>query len=196
MPSKQLSHTNRRGEKYFLCRKLTKKGNPRYYFAKSPSGEPVYTIPDGYEIRESVNGLVTLGKQRELYLRESEIQAVEDELSRKPTPEKYGLAVKPKLIEVHQAPSGGPELLAKLFPFAHPAKVREAYLNSLSYSPVMQFLLVDEETRAFRAQRMGYRAKLSGWLWIDKADSIQNLCRRLIPLLGTDELFEIDIEFC
>lgn len=148
MSSKQLSHTNRRGEKYFLCRKLTKRGNSRYYFAKSSSDEPVYAIPDGYEIRESVNGLVTLGKQRELYLRDSEIQAVEDELSKKPAPERYRLAVKPKLIEVHQAPS-------------------EAYLNFLSYSPVMQFLLVDEETRAFRAQRMGYRAKLSAKSNID-----------------------------
>jgi len=196
MTSKQITHTNRCGTKYFLCRKPTKKGNSRYYFAKAPSGEPVFAIPDGYEVRESVNGLVTLGKKRELYLREAEIRAIEDELSRKPNPERYRLAVKPKIIEVHQAPSDGPEKLAKLFPFAHPAKVREAYLSSLSYSPVMQFLLADEETRTFRAQRMGYRAKLSGWLWIDKEDSIQKLSRRLIPLLGTEKLFEIDIEFC
>lgn len=193
MTPKQYTYENRRGTTLFLCRKPTKKGNSRYYFAKTPSGAPVYTVPEGYEVRESVNGIVTLGKQRELHLLEEEIQAVRDAISRKPDSERYRLAIKPKLIEVHQAPRGGGESFAKIFPFADPAKVREAFLSSVSYSPVMRFLLVEEESRTFRVQRMGYRARLSGWLDIGRASSIQNLSQRLIPLLGTDELFEVDI---
>ena len=193
MSSKQYTYMNVRGETYFLCRKPTKKGNSRYYFAKAPSGDPVPAIPEGYEVRESVNGLVTLGKQRNIYLWKEEIQAVEDAISRKPEPELYRLAVKPKLIEVHQAPRGGGKSFSKLFPFAAPEKVREAYLSSVSYSPVLQFLLVEEESRIFRAQRMGYRARMSGWLDIGRADSILNLSKRLIPLLGTDGLFDFEL---
>lgn len=195
MEPHQITYKNRRGTLYFLCRKLTKKGKSRYVFTKSPSGEKVCTIPDGYEIRESVNGIVSLGKLQNIHLLKEEIQVLEDAISRKPDSEQYRLVIKPNFIEVHQASFEREEVFGGLFPLADPKKIQEVYLSAVSYSPVMKFNLVDKTTRMFRAQRMGYRASLDGWLWLDPRDSIENLSKRLIPLLGTNKLFEIDIDF-
>ena len=55
-----VTYTNRKGYTYYLCRGTTKTGKPRYYFAREPKGDPVEQIPEGYEIRESVNGILVL----------------------------------------------------------------------------------------------------------------------------------------
>ncbi|MGM0375120.1 MAG: hypothetical protein ACQEQQ_11960 [Chloroflexota bacterium] len=60
-----VTYTNRKGSTYTLYRTETKTGKDRYYFAKSSSkGEPCETIPGGFGIRESPNGLVSLAKIR------------------------------------------------------------------------------------------------------------------------------------
>ena len=60
-----ITHTNRKGVTFCLGRSVTKTGKPRYFFAREPAkGEPVEAIPEGYEIVESVNGVVSLAKVR------------------------------------------------------------------------------------------------------------------------------------
>lgn len=59
-----VTYTNRKGFAYFLCKGTTKTGKPRFFFARQPKGEAVDAIPTGYEIEESVNGIVSLVKIR------------------------------------------------------------------------------------------------------------------------------------
>ncbi len=59
-----VTYTNRKGRKYYLHRGVTKTGKPRYYFSRKEKGELVDEIPTGYEINESVNGIVSLAKLR------------------------------------------------------------------------------------------------------------------------------------
>lgn len=191
MTHHQVTYTNRRGTTQFLCRRPTKKGNYRYYFAKRPTGEPVYTIPEGYEIRENVNGIVSLAKPHKIHLLPEEIQAVERALAKKDNPERYRLSFEPRVIVVHEAPFQGRDL-SESFPFLDPRRVQKAYERCVSFSPVLRFRLLEETARLFRAERMGYRAGLEGWLWLAQDDSLENLADRLVPLLGSDALFEID----
>jgi len=72
-----VTHTNRKGTTYYLCRSVTKTGKPRYYFAREPKGEPVEQIPEGFKIGESVNSLVFLAKDRPEQILPGEVAAVE-----------------------------------------------------------------------------------------------------------------------
>jgi hypothetical protein len=59
-----VTYASRKGLTYYLCRGLTKTGKPRYCFAREIKDEPVAEIPPGYTISESVNGVVSLAKDR------------------------------------------------------------------------------------------------------------------------------------
>ena len=50
------TYTNRKGKTYILCQGTTKTGKPRYYFSPNPKDPVLDAIPEGYEIRENVNG--------------------------------------------------------------------------------------------------------------------------------------------
>ena len=95
-----VTYTNRKGYTYYLCRGVTKTGKPRYYFARELKGEPVEEIPEGYEISESVNGIVSLVKARPAQIRPEEIEAVRAAVERHPKPHNYRVNVKPDRIEV------------------------------------------------------------------------------------------------
>jgi heptaprenylglyceryl phosphate synthase len=74
----RITHTNRKGVTFYLGRGVTKTGKPRYFFAREPAkGEPVEAIPEGYEIVESINGVVSLAKARPALIRPEELALVE-----------------------------------------------------------------------------------------------------------------------
>ncbi|MGD1994014.1 MAG: hypothetical protein PVI59_12545, partial [Anaerolineae bacterium] len=70
--------TNRKGVTYTLCRGTTKTGKPRYAFVRDPAGRHVVEeVLRGWEISESVNGIVSLVKKRPAQILPEEIAAVE-----------------------------------------------------------------------------------------------------------------------
>src|SRR6266566_7462405 len=81
-----VSYTNRKGLTYMLYRGQTRKGKPRYYFGRpgQGQGEPVSEIPPGYTISESVNGVVSLVKDRPTLILPEEVAAVETAVQRHP----------------------------------------------------------------------------------------------------------------
>ena len=60
----RVAYTNRKGTRYYLCQGRTKTGKIRYYFAREPCEDAVTAIPAGYVVEESVNGIVSLSKDR------------------------------------------------------------------------------------------------------------------------------------
>jgi hypothetical protein len=69
-----VTYTNRKGVTYTLCRGATSTGKPRYYFAREPKGEVVEEIPEGFKISESVNGTVSLARDRPAQVRPIDVQ--------------------------------------------------------------------------------------------------------------------------
>src|SRR5580704_2718498 len=55
-----ISHTNRKGDVYYLHPGKSKTGKPTYRFSKKAGGDLVESIPEGYEIYEKPNGQVYL----------------------------------------------------------------------------------------------------------------------------------------
>jgi len=94
-----VTYTNRKGVTYILCKRTTAAGKLRYVFARAPraphgSQEPladrgdlrgtVYTIPDGFSVRESVNGVVSLVRDAAVAFSAAEVGVVEAAVRRHP----------------------------------------------------------------------------------------------------------------
>ncbi len=97
-----VTYTNRKGITYYLCQGTTKTGKPRYYFARQPKGEFVAEIPAGFKISESVNGRVSLVKDRAMQLFPEEIAAVEAAVRRHPRARNYRVSVKHDCMEIYE----------------------------------------------------------------------------------------------
>ena len=193
-----VTYTNRKGRTYHLCQGTTKTGKPRYYFAREPREQPLDEIPGGYEIGESVNGIVSLVKKRPAQILPDEIAAVEAAVKRHPKSRSYRVSVRRDRIEIYElvGPDAG-DLIAAL-------GLQGLGLSGLAgriqadqeqygqFTPVMRFILADPETRSFRAQRWCYRGSIDDWInLMNVSGSLDQLARRLIPTLGTDDFFEL-----
>jgi hypothetical protein len=99
-----VSYTNRKGVTYTLYRGQTRTGKPRYYFARpgQSQGDPVTELPPGYTISESVNGVVSLAKDRPALIQPEEVAAVEAAVQQHPQARRYRVAVKGNRIEVYE----------------------------------------------------------------------------------------------
>jgi hypothetical protein len=191
-----ITYTNRKGVTYHLCAIKTKRGNTRYVFAREPKGEPLDAVPDGWEIRESVNGLVSLGKERAQVIRDDELAAVRAALARHPHSEDYRAAIKDDTVMIYER--SGPNadaLIEALSRFVPAERVRTAHAYTAqraNYEPVMRFRLRNEATRRFTAERMSYSGR-GGWrdLHLVSAAPIDELADRLVPKLGTDAFFNL-----
>src|SRR3990172_311968 len=150
-----VTYINRKGLTYHLCRGVTKTGKPRYYFAREPKDEPVEQIPEGYTIRESVNGVVSLVKNRPAQILPEEVAAVETVLVRHPKKRNYRVNVRPSRIEIYELAGPDPDhLLAGLgqagLLFSGAAdKIRATLDQHAQFTPILRFTLVDAEQRTF-----------------------------------------------
>ncbi len=192
-----VTYTNRKGITYYLCRGTTKTGKPRYYFAREVKDEPVEEIPTGYTISESVNGIVSLVKDRPSPLRPEEIAAIEAAVSRHPKGHNYRVGVKANRIEVYErvGPDAA-ELVAHLageglgFPGLL-ERLRADQERHEQFTPILRFILRDAEQRIFGSQRMCYLGSIDDWIDLYQSGPVEQLARKLIPTLGTDEFFEL-----
>jgi len=58
-------HVNRKGDTYYLHQGETKTGKPRYFFAKTVREGFLTEMPAGFEVSESVNGIVSVRRKRD-----------------------------------------------------------------------------------------------------------------------------------
>src|SRR5260370_9533360 len=102
-----VSYTNRKGLTYTLYRGQTRTGKPRYYFGRAgqSQGEPVTELPPGFTISESVNGVVSLVKDRPSPIQPEEVAAIEAVGQQHPDAPRYRAAAKHDRIEIYEQPA-------------------------------------------------------------------------------------------
>lgn len=193
-----VTYTNRKGTTYTLCRSTTKTGKPRYHFVLEPEGRDVVkAIPRGWEIRESVNGVVSLAKQRPRQIGQDEVASVRAALERHPKDNRYRVNAKSDQIVVYEQLGPDIEEILEMFgdlfgPDAHAMRqLQETMAERARYTPILRFLLVDGEKRIFAVERMSYLGEREDWLDIDRHGPIGPLAQELIPTLDTDDFFEL-----
>lgn len=212
--------TNRKGVTYILCKRTTAAGKLRYVFARAPhtpqgSQEPpadrglprdaVDTIPDGFTIRESVNGVVSLVRDVPPAFSAEEVAVLDAALRRHPKAVRYRVDVRGEHLVVYERLGPAADELASLLSGAglagasltHVRTRLEAQLaRSARYEPVLRFHLVDADTRRFGVERRYYGGATGmpgsdSWLLLGQAGSLSELARRVVPQLGTDAFFEL-----
>jgi hypothetical protein len=192
-----ITYTNRKGFTYFLNRGVTKTGKPRYYFAREQKDEPVEEIPAGYKIEESVNAVVSLVKARPQLVRPEESTSVEAALKKHPKAKNYRLTIKNDQIMIYESVGGDMDSLRIILGQVglNIERVEESLQEELDrytqFTPVMRFILDDQETREYHAERWCYRGSIDDWIYAGHSGKINTLAKKLIPKLGTDEFYEL-----
>jgi hypothetical protein len=189
-----VNYTNRKGQTYSLYQGTTKTGKRRYFFAREPKGEPVDALPAGYHIEESINGVVSLAKDRPQVIANTELKAVEAAVKRHPKRGDYQVRIKDHTIVIfeRQGPDVGAleAIFGPLGPL--PRSAREHLEQAGRYIPILRFVLVDHEQRVFTAQRWHFSGSIDDWIYIGHSGQIAELARQIVPRLGTDAYFELD----
>jgi hypothetical protein len=194
-----VNYTNRKGLTYTLYRGQTKTGKPRYYFGRPGQGqaEPVTELPPGFTISESVNGVVSLVKERPSLIQPEEVAAIEAAVQQHPEARRYRVAVKHDRIEIYeQVDPDHDALLDEMHTvglsspgLAERLQTQEEHYAR--YTPVLRFMLLDPTRRQFGAERMCYLGSIDGWLELEQTGPVTKLARALIPTLGTDQFYEL-----
>lgn len=196
-----VNYTNRKGQTYTLYRGQTRTGKPRYYFGRpgQSQGEPVSELPPGFTISESVNGVVSLVKDRPSLIQPEEVAVVEAVVKQHPEARRYRVAVKHDRIEIYE--QIGPDYDALFRELRAAGLSRPGLAEQLraqeerhaQYAPVLRFNLLDPARRRFGVERMCYRGSIDGWLELMQMGPgpVAELARALIPTLGTDQFFEL-----
>jgi len=193
-----VAYTNRKGHTYYLCQGMTKTGKLRFYFAREPRDEVPDQIPEGYRISESVNGVVSLVKDRPQLILPQEVASVEAALDRHPKGRNYRVAVQQNQIVIYERLGPDVESLSAIFGKLGPLpsgtvkrRVQEQLDKIARFSPIMRFILVDPEQRNFKAEHWSYFGDVDDWIDAGESGRLDKLARRLIPKLGTDVFFEL-----
>jgi hypothetical protein len=155
-----VTYTNRKGQLYTLYRGQTKAGKPRYYFGRAgqSQGEPVSEIPPGFTISESVNGIVSLVKDRPSQILPEELAAIEAAIQRHPAARRYRVAVKHNQIDICEQVGPSYETIVrevgivKQLDSSIVSQLQSWEERSAQYTPVLRFTLLRLNAAAIRCE--------------------------------------------
>ena len=77
--------------------------------------------------------------------------------------------------------------IAGLLPAGAQTKLEEI----LTYSPMLQFMLVDKANRLFQTQRYCFLGGIDDWIMIGTMDNLSALVKEYVPHLSQDSYFEL-----
>ncbi|NUM34039.1 MAG: hypothetical protein HUU50_05825 [Candidatus Brocadiae bacterium] len=190
-----MEYKNRKGDTYYLHQGETKTGKLRYYFSREQSAVSV-DIPDGYEIYENPNAQVFLRKKLPKVITESELAIVSQGV--REYAQRFKVEIKKNTIVVfqpNQSLTGFEEILSRipllnLFEYQK-KEAMEIFDRSTTYSPIMRFVLVDEETREFRVERWCFRGSIDDWICLAVSQDLSRLVKQYCQHLGKDSFYDL-----
>jgi len=190
-----ITHTNAKGQTFSLYQGTTKTGKPRHYFAMQSEGTLATAIPAGYEIYENPNAQVFLRRIPPKIITDEERRAVEEGMRRYATVKDYKIDVKAHAILIYTSEQDL-DALADLFKHTHPNPLENVELmttlrNTMHYSPMLVFQLVDAQRRTFQTQRYCFLGSVDDWIEIGKPGKLLALVKRYVKHLGQDSYVEL-----
>jgi hypothetical protein len=190
-----VSHTNRKGDIYYLHTGKTKSGQPRYHFSKKAEGNLAPAVPEGYEVCEKPNGQVFLCKRVEREVTAEEIELVKECVRRHSQLKVFLVEAEKDAIIVHTPDQGEADLerlgeeLAGPFFRPRPGLFEKLQCGG-SFSPAFRFVVRNKETRSFAVQRRVFRGE-ERWSWDLEHGKLEALATRYAPHLGRDSFYEL-----
>jgi len=186
-------YINRRSQTFYLHQGKTKTGRPKYFFSLRSSGPLVKALPEEYEVYETPNGQVFLRKKKPTIISDSEIRVVDEGMRRYSDVEYYKVDAKKNAIIVYLADQDI-EAIRELLPKKYILTYRgmEKTLDSiLDYSPMMRFVLTDNEKRKFVAERYCFLGSIDDWIYISGPDKLENLIKKYLKHLKKESFYEL-----
>ena len=194
-----IAHTNRKGVTFYLHSATTKHGRTRYVFARDVRDSAVEEMPEGYEIRESVNGVVSLARRGPRVITEAEEQQVSSALQRVQPDCRSDVKGREIIIHApHKTAREYEDVICGVLSGVDPvhlmrARIREQaeeMARRAQLEPVLKFVLTDPKRRHFDAHRMTYRGS-GGWSHPIGWGSLGDLLEDLLPHLGRDSFYDL-----
>jgi hypothetical protein len=190
-------YTNRRGQVYLLQSKTRKSGAQSYSFTRKPTGTPVDSVPEGYEVYELPdNGQVFLRKIKPTEILPLEKQLTETALRRQAKLENFIVEVDGNEIVIWLADSGTGDTVERLstdfgLGMWDSQGFRERLILNSRYSKMMRFVLIDASKRLFEAERWCFRGSIDGWYPLDYGKPLPAFLKKYVPHLGKESFFEL-----
>jgi hypothetical protein len=188
-----IEYLNRRGQKYYLHQGQTKTGKPKYFFSMKLDGVLIDTIPQGYEIYENPNAQVFLRKIPPQWITPEEIAIVRQGVKQYAQLEYFLVDVKDRNIIVYLSDQNVDEL-SEMLSFTYSTNstyAKTVLIRSLTYSPMMQFVLQGYEPRHFVVQRWCFRGSVEGWMTLAHSDSLSALVKEYGCHLGKESFYDL-----
>jgi hypothetical protein len=193
-----ITHTNRRGEVYYLHQGQTKSGKPRYFFSRNKDGPLAEAIPDGFEIYEKPSSQVFLRKIVPTSIRPAEVETVKAGLRRAGL-DVFLVEAEKDCIVVHMPDQSSSdlerfaeELTGGMFPGLR-GKWMEDRQRRGSFTAMMRFILTDGDKRHFRAERWCFKGGIDGWFPLlgGPNGDLAKVVAHFAPHLDKESFFEL-----
>lgn len=204
-------YKNRFGETFYL-HSNTRARRIYYKMSKTPTGA-LESVPPGFEIRESVNGYVSVGRVRRKLITDLEFGVIVSALGRL-HPNCYKAEAQGRHITIFASAEDGKRFsdsidsdfaegfataLEEIFSRRYGRELVELFrarrrkqngtAQVIRYYPIMRFELVLKETRNFRVQRI-YFSGDKDWLTLETLP-LSAAVMKYIPHLGRDSFFDL-----
>jgi hypothetical protein len=185
-----VQHTNRRGQTFYLHQSSTKTGKPKYFFSLNKRGELADTVPQGFEIYENPNRQVFLRRKQPKLITDEELAVVEEGLKRCSRQERCRVDVRKAIITVF-APDQNLDESVEVMGLLGGLKDREVFDRIASYTPMLQFVLINEKQRTFITRRYCFLGAIDDWIEIGRPDRLTTLVKKFVRHLGEDSFYEL-----
>jgi len=185
-----IRYTARSGKTYYLHVAASAKGKDKYFFSTKPEGSLAQSLPDKYEIYETVNAQVFLRRKTSQIVLEDEIALIRNALKDHAQEWKYKAEIKKNMIVIHEACQefDFDDLLSH---WMDKAKLERIKLQRTTYMPIMRFVLEDKDNRIFQAERYCFLGSIDDWIMIGRPGKLHALAKKLIKHLGQESFFEL-----
>ncbi len=187
-----IEYVNRKQKTYYLHEGKTKTGKPKYFFSMKAEGPLVEAMPEGYEIYENPNAQVFLRKIQPQVITPEEVAIVREGVKKFAKLDHFIVDVKGKHIVVYLCDQNVDELVAlTAFSPLGTSGLADRMAQSLNYSPMMQFVLVDKQTREFEVERWCFRGSVDDWIGLDSSTDLNALVKKYGRHLGKESFYEL-----
>ncbi|WP_414544809.1 hypothetical protein [Nostoc sp. CCY0012] len=188
-----IQYINRKEKIYYLHQGTTKTGKSKYFFSMKSEGNLLETIPDGYEIYENPNAQVFLRKVQPKIITDEEKVIVEAGIKKFSNLQDYQIDIKKEIITVY-TPDQDVNLLSGFINFSSSDNLSERKTilkRSISYSPMLRFVLISEQQRIFMTQRYCFLGRIDDWIYIGEQGKLEHLVKSYVKHLGQESFFEL-----
>lgn len=189
-----ISFSNVKEKKYFIKKKLTKKGNTTYCMTKKEDEKCLDKIPEGYEVFEKYDsGMMFIRKVKDRLFDEDEIKLIESELKKNETVLDFRLDINGDTIKIYTVEDD---------PFTDSKKDDGSFLSRFRNDNMIHLLRRFEERmkikiekeegeKIYVLERFCYRGRIDDWIAIGYDDELKLLAKEYLPHLGKESYFNL-----